>query len=473
MTHPTSTPTDACSPIGNKREDGGGDARREVTPALVRGRRGSVSVLREGGLAPGLEGRLCHHVFAAGTTRRESTVVVTEVPEGVAFAPALVCRDRGELGGAPAQLPTERWRPTELESTAFNRRYRLLFLAGQDPIYVRELFAPALIAWLAHDVPPGFSFELNERHLVVTLPGHLAPGPETDRLCALAAELAGRIRAEAEEEGEATGLFEEAEKRAAIEAALGKVRFEQPAASVGAAVEAFRHAARWRPTVVLTGVAGALLGFVLGALVTALIWGPLLAVVGGVLSLSAGFGLGRELAGYRYSWGPISVSRLALEAFMRGYASSRDLREEDRWRFHSSHRHLPLPGVASYVLAGTIPGTDRAGLFVTLGDAAELRSRGQEIAYTTDRPLAAMAVVAALGDPARAAALAALDLPPGLSVERDGATVAIWQPVTGSMLFTAAGFDAFRAAAGELLASSPAQVGEHGENTAVAAVAVA
>ena len=171
---------------------------------------------------------------------------------------------------------------------------------------------------------------------------------------------------------------------------------------------------------VLIGVAFTLIAFVLGALVTALFWGPLFAVVGGVLSLSAGFGLGRELAGYRYSWGPISVSRLALEAFMRSYASSRGLREEDRWRFRSAHRHLPLPGVA-----------------------------------------------------ARAAALAGLDLPADLEVERDGATVAIWQPVTGSMLFTVAGFDTFRAAAGELLASSLAQVGEHGEDATVPAVAVA
>ncbi len=110
------------------------DPERELTPALIRGPRGSVAVLEEGVLAPGLEGTLSHHVFADGRGRRASTVVLTAVPEDVAFAPALVCRDREELGGGnPAQLPSERWQPTELESEAFNRRYRLLTLKGQTP----------------------------------------------------------------------------------------------------------------------------------------------------------------------------------------------------------------------------------------------------------------------------------------------------------------------------------------------------
>lgn len=445
------------------------DPTRELTPALIRGSRGWVNPLRTVELAPGLEGQLCRHVFAEGAARRESTIVITSVPEGIAFAPALVCCDRRELGaGTPAQLPTERWQPTELESTVFNRRYRLLSLTGPDPVYVREIFSPSLIAWLAHDVPAGFSFELNERHLVVALPGHLDGEEELDQLLALAAEVARRLREEAEEEGVASGLFDEAEKRAAIEAGLAKVHFKQPPASVGAALEAFRHAARWRPTVVLSGLVCAVLGFVVGAL----FYGPLGALAG-LLTLSGGFALGREIAGYRYSWGPISAQRLALEGFIAEYARSHGLREMDRWRFHSAHRHLPLPGVAAHVMAGPIPATDLGGLFLTLGDAAELRSRGQEIAYTTDRPLAAIAVVAELEDEteaARVASAAEVLTPPerreGFSLEHSGATVAIWRPVRGSMLFTAKGFDAFRAEAGALLA----QVSEDSEHPAMAAV---
>ena len=431
------------------------DASREVTPALLRGRDGSLAVLREGELAPGLEGQLCHHVFADGGERRESTVVLTAVPEGVAFAPALVCRDREELGGErPAQLPSESWQQVELESTEFNRRYLLLSLAGQDPLYVRELFTPATIAWLAAEVPAGFSFELNERFLLAAVPGHRQDAAELDELCALAAELARRVRAEAAEEGEGTGLFDESEKLAEIEAGLAKVRFEQPPARAGIAVEAFRERARRQPSVVLRALFWGIVGFGLLGVPVALLTNPIFGLIaGGVLGYLA-FWIASIMTAARYRWGRISVSRLGLEAFMRGYASSRGLREENRWRFHSRHRSLPLPGTAAHVLAGPIPGVDREGLFVTLGDAAELRSQGVEVAYTTDRPLAAIAVVAELGDPEQARRLAAGELPEGLRVEVDGATLAIWRPVLGSLLFTAKGFDELRAEAGHVLAGA-------------------
>jgi hypothetical protein len=431
------------------------DASREVTPALIRGRDGALTVLREGELAPGLEGQLCHHVFDDGGGRRESTVVLTAVPEGVAFAPALVCRDRAELGDAPAQLPSERWQRVELESAAFERRYRLLALAGQDPSYVRELFTPSLLAWLADGVPAGFSFELNERFLLVALPGRLEAEAELARLCALAAELARRFREEASEEGEGSALFDEAEKLAEIEAALGKVRFEQPPASAVDAFEAFREAARWRPTVLLRSLFWGVLGFGLLGIPVALVFDPIVGLLAGLAAGSLAFYIARILATADYRWGQASVRRLGLEAFLRGYAASRGLREENRWAFHSRHRRLPLPGVAAFVTSGPLPELEGDFTFLTLGDAAELRSRGVEVAFTADHPLAAVAVVAELGDPERARRLAAAELADGVRVEVEGATVAIWRPELGNMTFTAAGFDTFRAEAGRLLAERP------------------
>ncbi len=440
---------------------------RELTPALIQGSRGSVSPLVHGRLEDGLDGTLCHHTFADGARRRESTVVVTAVPEGAAFAPALVCRDRGQLGsGLPAQLPAERWHGTVLESTVFNRRYRLLTLRGQDPIYVRELFSPSLIAWLAHDVPAGFSFELNERHLVVALPGNLDAAEDLDRLCALAAEVTRRIRAEALEEGEGTARFDESEKRREIEAAMAKASFDRPPASVAEAMTAYRRAAHWRPTVILSALVGAALMAVVGATAAALFYDPLLAPVGALVGAPNGFGIGRLLAASRYRWGNVSVSRLGLEAFVAGYAESRSLRPCDRWEFHSRHRTLPLPGFAGHVLSGPVPGTDLDGYLVMLGDAAELRSRGVEIAFSSDHPLAALALVADLAEPGDADRVAELELPEPYRIETDGAAVAIWKPIAGNLLHTAAGLDGFRARAGGLLA----QVGEHREDPAMATV---
>jgi len=439
------------------------DVTREVTPALLRGRRGTASVLREGELAAGLQGQLAHHVFADGTRRRESTVVLTAVPEGVAFAPALVCRDRAELGGAPAQLPAERWTAVELESTAFNRRYRLLTLAGQDQIYARELFSPALIAWLADDVPPGFTFELNERHLLVALPGHLSEPADLDRLCRLAAELARRMRDEAIEEGDGTGLFDEAAHQAEIERRLGEVDFAKPPASVGLAYEAFRERARWRPPVLLRTALWTILAFAVVAAPLAYLFNPLIAVVPAGIVAYLAYWIASILIASDYSRRGVSVRRLGLEAFMRGYAESRGLRREDRWRFHSRHRELPLPGTVAHAMTGPIPGTDREGTLVALGDAAELRSCGVEVAHAADRPLAALALVVELDSEAEAERLAVAG---DLHIERNGATVAIWRPEPGNIMFGAAGFDRFRTACGELLA----QVGEHREHPAMAAV---
>jgi hypothetical protein len=436
------------------------DPKRELTPALIRGSRGSVEVLEEGELAPGLEGTLSHHVFSDGRSSRASTVVLTSVPEGIAFAPALVCRDRKELGGGnPAQLPSERWQPTELESAVFNHRYRLLTLKGQDPVYVREIFSPSLIAWLAHDVPQGFSFELNERHLVVALPGHLEGEEELDELRALAAEVRRRLREEAEEEGEGGNLFDESEKLAKIEAALDVASFDAPPASVGAAMARYRHAARWKPTVILSALFWSLVLFAIAAVAISLFSNPFFGLVAGVLAIPTGFGIGRLMGSSRYRWNGVSVSRLGLERFLREYARSRDLQPQDRWRFHARNRELPLPGVAAHVMDGEIPGTELHGQFVTLGDAAELRSKGTEIAYTSDRPLASIATVVDLGDLALVEALRRVELPQGYKLESAGTKVVIWLPIQGSLLFEAAGFDRFRERSGQLLAQAREAVG--------------
>ena len=92
-----------------------------------------------------------------------------------------------------------------------------------------------------------------------------------------------------------------------------------------------------------------------------------------------------------------------------------------------------------------------------LGDAAELRTEGREIAYVADRPLAADALVAELAIAPSTDQLEALDLPDGYRVESAGAQVAVWHPVQGNLLRTARGCDEFRAtAAGALDALSAA-----------------
>ena len=171
--------------------------------------------------------------------------------------------------------------------------------------------------------------------------------------------------------------------------------------------------------------------FVVAAGLMTLIAGPLIGLAAGLVVAVAVFGVARLSASAHYSWGTASVSRVGLEAFVREYARSRKLELRNRWRFHSEHRRLPLPGFADHVLAGEVPGTNLDGLLVLLGDAAEMRSRGVEIAYIVDRPLASDALVVALDPPPAPEAVAALELPDGYSVEVAGAEFCVWRPVTG------------------------------------------
>jgi hypothetical protein len=410
-------------------------------------------VLREGDLAPGFEGTLSEHVFADGTKRTESTIVLTEVPETVAYVPALVCRDRATLGAVPAQLPAERWAETELESAAFNRRYRLLTLAGQDQGWVRELFSPDLIAWLTDRAPAGLSFELNEGHLVIAVPGPPAGDAALEALIATATEVRDRIRREALEEEADPDVFDESAEVAAVVRTIDEVEWKTPPSGVQAAIESYVDAATWKPRVLVNALFVAAIGAGITVAVLALLGSVLVGLAGGLVVGIAGFIVGQWWAAHRYRWGDVSVQRVALEAWVRGYAKSRDLELVDRWRWHSDHRALPLPGFADHVLAGPIAPDSRIdGWFAMLGDAAELRSVGQEIAYVSDRPLASSALVVRLDRAPSDEAIKSLKLPENYSLEHAGNEVCVWLAVQGNLIRTTKGSDNFRRKAAEVMA---------------------
>ena len=426
---------------------------RALTPALLTGGRGSAGPVASGELAPGLDGKLIEHVFADGGTRRESAIVLTRVPETAAFIPALVCRDRAATGGDdPAQLPAETWTRTELESAAFNRRYRLLTLTGQDPGLVRELFSPQLIAWLTERAPEGLSFELNEGNLTVAMPGPLAGAGQVEGLCAAASQLTARIRKEAEEEDLDPDLFDESAELAAIESAMARVTFEKPPASVQEAIGAYRNLASNRPYVLLSSLFWAvLIAAIVGGLIA--LASPLFGIAAGLMVAVAVFPIARLVYSSRYRWGTASVQRVGYEAWVREYARERRLELLDRWRFHADHRHLAMPGFADHVLAGPLPGTRLDALLVSFGDAAELRSEGQEIAYITDRPLASNAVIVRLPDPPSPAELSQVKLPDEYRAEVAGADLLVYRPIQGNLLKTSAGTDNFRKHAAEVIAA--------------------
>jgi hypothetical protein len=294
------------------------------------------------------------------------------------------------------------------------------------------------------------SFEINQGHLSVALPGRLESRDELALLADTAGELSNRIRGESMEEGADPNLFDESEEIAAIEAALPRVTWRKPPESVQEAVDAYRLVASRQPRVLLTAAVWALAaGGIVGALV-ALVSVPAGLVAGVIIGFGV-FYVARLLGAARHCWGTASVSRVALESFVREYAASRNLKLRDRWRFHSQHRTLPLPGFADHVLAGEIPGADLEGLFVMFSDDAEMRSLGIEVAIMSDRPLAANALVVDLNAPLDDHAIETVELPEDYRLECSNHQLIVWRPVAGNLLRTADGCDRFRARAGDVV----------------------
>jgi hypothetical protein len=423
---------------------------RALTPALLTGSGGGDDVA-EGELADGFDGTLTHHVFSERRHKRDSTVVVGAVPEIVPFVRALVCRDRSSMEDADlAQLPAERWQRSEFESVEFNRRYQLFTLVGQDTTFMYELFSPALISWLCSRVPAGFGFELNDGNLAVLLPGHIEDPAGLEELCSLAASLAERIRREAMEEQPDSQLYREDEVRRDLDRGVSTVTWERPPESVNEAVYAYREVAARRPWVLGVAALWGLLAAAGVAALAALVAGPIAVAGAGLVAFGVAFYLARLIASIRYRFGSVRMQRVALEAFIREYARARGLELRDRWAFHSEMRGFPLPGIADHVLAGRLPGTDIDGRFVMFGAAPEMRSLGEEMAFTTDRPLAASGLLARLavdpGDDATGA-----ELPEHYRLEARGRDVLVWRPIQGNLIRTAEGSDNFCRKAGEVV----------------------
>ena len=436
--------------------DASGEGVRAVTPSLqgVGGRQGDVV---GGELAPGLTGQLFH--LSADGGGGEATGVLTTVPEARPYTSAIACQDR-ELTGRrqPVKYSAETWEEIRLESAWFEDRYRLLVLAGQDAGWTRELFSPAFVAWLTDRAPAGLSFELNEGHLCVLAPGRLEDERELEALCGAAAELASRIRAEAEEEASDPDLFRAAEATRKMDEAVAEVEWKEPPASAAEAIEAYGAVAARKPRTFVTGLAWAAVAVALGGGAGWLIAGAAGLLGGVAVGAWLGFTVGRAAAAQRYMFeGMFSPGWVGINAFNREYAASRGLERRKKFAFHHDNRDLPVPGFADSVQAGPVPGTAREGWFVMLADSPELRASGRHAMGEADargRPLSYDALIVELPDAPVPERIRALELPPDYGVEAYGDNkVVVWRPIPGNMTRTAAGCDEFRETAGRLIAN--------------------
>ena len=409
-----------------------------------------------GELAPGTTGQLFH--LGAGDGTSEATGVLTTLPETRAYVTTLACQDRSVAGRRPpAKYPGDKWEEVRLESAAFEDRYRLLVLAGQDAGWTHELFSPALIAWLSDRAPAGLSFELNEGHLCVFVPGILQSTDDLAALCDFAAGLADRIRTEALEEGADPDIVRAAEITKKMNAAIDEVEWPDPPASVAEAIAAYRKVAAGKPATIAVTIVGTVVVAAIGAGLGWMFAEGAGLLAGAALGAILGFGIVRlgAIGSYKFE-GALSAEWVGINAFNREYARSRGLERQKKFAFHHENRDLPVPGFAESVQAGPVPGTGLSGLFLMIADSPELRASGRKTmgADPQGRPLSYDALLVELPRPPTAEEVGKPDLPADYRMEPYGERkVVVWRPIPGNMARTAKSCDEFRATAGRLIAA--------------------
>jgi hypothetical protein len=125
-----------------------------VTPLLTKG----------GRFAPALRGALAgdgEAVIAAYEYGRFAyNVVFARVPGSQPFVPRLQCERRGRITDDTQYGFEIRNSRLWTESAVLNERFKVTVSPFQDENWLRQLFSPSFVDWLASDSPPDFSFEL-------------------------------------------------------------------------------------------------------------------------------------------------------------------------------------------------------------------------------------------------------------------------------------------------------------------------
>jgi hypothetical protein len=181
-----------------------------ATPLLRAGTRRETQDVMAGLLPGGLQGTLAHYTYyvrhqssqgQSTTTPYPFTVVLVQIPETTAFVRKLLCHDERRIGGVNIfGLDFSGDEKVVFESAAINERYSIRTAAGQDQAWLRELFTPKFIDWLATRPMDEFSFELVAGLLCVSVGERLDRSDQLDWLCGAATYVAGRIRGEVAED---------------------------------------------------------------------------------------------------------------------------------------------------------------------------------------------------------------------------------------------------------------------------------
>lgn len=183
-----------------------------ATPLLRKGDDRYTERTLLGPLAGGPEGTLALYTYEEESTDSDGnrqtnyyhyTVGLLEVPECVPHVPELYCQRKFGLRALEKfedvfRRSKER---VKLESEVLDEKYEIFSSAGQDAVWLRQLFAPTFIVWLTDSAPKKFAFELANGTLCCYVNGHKEDADELDAIAAATATVAKRLRDESGETG--------------------------------------------------------------------------------------------------------------------------------------------------------------------------------------------------------------------------------------------------------------------------------
>ena len=284
-----------------------------------------------GELPGGAMGRLRHQAVYGNTfgmkIAGQHTIMVCRIPESVGYLPMLSVRTEG-LEPALFYWAGDR-RPREdvggFESVELDRRYVVEVAKGQDAAWLRQLFPPSFIDWLAANTPVDFGFRLDGGVFTCECP-----------------QFRGQHRADGEVDVEHLDLLAGAGGKAA--ARIRDEVLEEADVSWGGTApdSAAAHAAR------ATGRKHGRL-----------------------------FGLVLKLAGK------------GADDSVKRFGEQHGMRSKDAAEFHANHIRLPLPGTATDVLEGPLPGTVREGelAWLEFSSAVDMQRNYNAVVVATDSEL--------------------------------------------------------------------------------------
>ena len=179
-----------------------------LTPLLRRGDERKLEDVLRGPLADGVEGALAQYTYTdvyhdkdgRHETNYPFTIAWAELPDSVSLCPGLYCnRKSGFRFLEGVEDAFRRNVRVNLESEKLGDEYEIFVGPDQDQNWIRQLFSPTFIVWLAESAPQKFAFELDNGVLCCNMKGHHKDAAHLDEMRESIGVIAARIREEAAE----------------------------------------------------------------------------------------------------------------------------------------------------------------------------------------------------------------------------------------------------------------------------------